>query len=80
MVQPILINTILTWELIWGYYTFYIEVATDSLFENIVSYAYNQQDYHYMPGPLEYGTTFYWRMKMDEGGVWSDVNRQILQL
>jgi len=67
------INPVLTWERIWGHTIIYIEVATDSLFENIVSYEYNSRDFIYLPGPLEYSTTYYWRMKMFENGDWSDV-------
>jgi len=67
------VNPVLTWELIWGNYTYYIEVATDSLFENIISYEYNQSGFNYQPGPLEYNTKYYWRMKLFEEGIWSDV-------
>ena len=67
------INPVLTWELIWGGSTYYIEVATDSLFENIVSYEYNKSGFNYHPGPLEYNTKYYWRMKRWEEGIWSDV-------
>ena len=68
--QNVGINKLLKWNAEYGAVIYHIDVATDSLFANIFK-AKDVTTPYYTVTQLQGSTTYYWRVKTNNGGHWS---------